>query len=611
MSQYNTTSHNASTRRSTLPPGSPVTLEQLTTGLRRLDEVDRPRCRRVWTYYRNPLQLIAPVSPEVSASERPYRQGQEWGLPARITGYEPAWVDGRPRKLADISRKEVVIENDIAWRVDAMVDYLFGKPITLTSLASDPTRAGALASLVSAVLEANGGASFLQQLALLGAVYGFVDVVVKLDVSAALSLHDEVGAGAWDALVRQMEHKSRAAPGAASAQATMGAEAAPSTAEATPSAAEASASATGEVTPGSAGAATAGPGGEGTADHAGQGAVDDSRTEYTGTGSHPDGQLIERLARLVRFEIVHPSCAVPLLRDSQQLLAYAQVFDSIVAPSTETRADREARRRWWQWGGWSGVVRRTDTEADQRSNRIVELLTPTRWYRLSGGEILASGDISIGALPVVHIQNIAVPFDYGGKSDVEPLIPLQDELNTRLSDRAYRITMTSFKMFLGKGLDNFLTAPIGPGRMWSTDNTDAEIDEFGGDDRCPSEEQHISDLRDALDKASSVPPVAAGAIKDRLGQLSSAAALRVTLASLMAKTERKRATYGRGIQQLCELALAWLDSAGLVPTVETERKFEINWPGIIPDSTTDKLQEASLKVNLGVPRDIVLQELGY
>src|SRR5438309_146938 len=85
---------------------------------------------------------------------------------------------------------------------------------------------------------------------------------------------------------------------------------------------------------------------------------------------------------------------------------------------------------------------------------------------------------SPGRVPLVHVQNTAVPFQYSGGSDVEPLIPLQDELNTRLSDRANRITLQSFKMYLGKGVDNFDTLPVAPGRMWVTDNEKADVIEF-------------------------------------------------------------------------------------------------------------------------------------
>ena len=56
---------------------------------------------------------------------------------------------------------------------------------------------------------------------------------------------------------------------------------------------------------------------------------------------------------------------------------------------------------------------------------------------------------------MIHIQNLPQPFFYAGQSEIEPLIALQDELNTRLSDRANRVTFQSFKMYLGKGIEHF------------------------------------------------------------------------------------------------------------------------------------------------------------
>ena len=66
--------------------------------------------------------------------------------------------------------------------------------------------------------------------------------------------------------------------------------------------------------------------------------------------------------------------------------------------------------------------------------------------------MVGEGEKQWGFLPIVHIQNVAQPYLYEGISDVEILVPLQDELNTRLSDRASRITFQTFKMYLAKGI---------------------------------------------------------------------------------------------------------------------------------------------------------------
>jgi hypothetical protein len=251
---------------------------------------------------------------------------------------------------------------------------------------------------------------------------------------------------------------------------------------------------------------------------------------------------------------------------------------------------------------------RTDT---RQVVAVTEITAPEHWQRYEDQELVAEGDLPWGFLPVVHIQNIAQPYYYEGVSDVEPLIPLQDELNTRLSDRASRITFQSFKMYLGKGIEGFESKPVAPGRMWCTDNPDASIQEFGGDASAPSEDLHVSEIRDALDKTSGVTPVVAGILKDKVGNLTSAVALRLTFMGMLSKNERKRHTYSEGLKRICRMALSMLDTAGVYRTSEAERDIEVVFASPLPEDAMEKLKEAQIKRELGVPPEQVLRELGY
>jgi hypothetical protein len=137
------------------------------------------------------------------------------------------------------------------------------------------------------------------------------------------------------------------------------------------------------------------------------------------------------------------------------------------------------------------------------------------------------------------------------------------------------------------------------------------MDEFGGDAASPSEDAHIQQIRDALDKASSVTPIAAGLLRDRVGNLTSESALRIVMAGLLTKTDRKRLTYGNGISRLCELLLHAVDVFGLIPNRPEERRIRLDWPNPLPDSQSTLLQDAQIKIALGVPQKQVLAELGY
>ncbi len=245
------------------------------------------------------------------------------------------------------------------------------------------------------------------------------------------------------------------------------------------------------------------------------------------------------------------------------------------------------------------------------------------WQRYECGVLAAEGENPLGFVPLVRYENAGDPaagtqvgpagsavID-AGIGDVEPLIGLQDELNTRLSDRAFRVTMSSFQMYLGKGIEDFVKRPIGPGQMWGTDNTQATIEAFGGDQATPSETAHIEDVREALDKISGVPPVAAGLLRGKLGNLTSAVALRLTLIALLARTDRKRVALTTALGEIVRMGLEMLDLAGVVKSMPEDRGIDVNWPTALPESDMDRLTEAQAKLALGVPREVVLTELGY
>src|SRR5579884_4278212 len=158
----------AQTRRSLMadlmltPFGDPaLSADDLLARLAWLRDVIRPRLERCVGYYRNPTTELAgvlPCSAKTSFAVRPFRQYQELGLPARITGFRRS-ADGCavPTGRIDSERKEVVIENDIAWRMNTLVDFTAGRMPAVTSAATDePTRAR-LNPIITAILESGGG----------------------------------------------------------------------------------------------------------------------------------------------------------------------------------------------------------------------------------------------------------------------------------------------------------------------------------------------------------------------------------------------------------------------------------------------------------------------
>ncbi len=484
---------------------------------------------RLWNYFRNPLLATSAVSAgKLNENSRPYTLAQEVGLPARITGVQRNGA-GQDH-MTDLRRKEVVIENDIGWRVQTMVDFLFGKGVTFRSLAADPELAAVIEQVMSNLLEANGGLALLQEMALFGAVFGFVDVALRIPAD-------------WPATAIKRLPQAKSSP-----VASLGVS-----------------------------------------------------QEAPRPGISPQNrQQAISLARKLRLETIEASRILPVLAEDD----YSQTRYWIQRFFKQPARLAIQKKPWLRLG-------RSNQSAQPELVEVVEIISPTFWQRYENRMLVAQGENALRRIPIVHMQNLPSPGTYAGLSDVEPLIPLQDELNTRLSDRANRVTYQSFKMYLGKGIDDFLERPVGPGQMWATQNLQASIEEFGTDIGSPSEDIHIEQVRQAMDKSSGVSPLAAGLLQSKLGNLSSATALKVVLSGLLAKTARKRLTYGAGIQKIADLVLDWLDKTGVLKNSPADRRVEIHWPSPLPSDEAEQLQNARIKQELGVPADRILAELGY
>lgn len=486
-----------------------------------------PRLERLWAYYRNPARSVGRASWTSPKQGRGYTQAQEQGLPSRLTGAQGGVrgnevVDERAR-----GTREIVIENDIAWRVQAMVDFVFGKPVLIQSAAKNQSTRRMIERLLDHVWERSGGIALLQDMATLGHVYGHVDVVLRIDEERLM------------------------AAGAAMAM-----------------------------------------------------------SSSDGSAASPESEAFEDLLRIagdaLRVEVIEPTRGVAILddRDYRKIRAYI----------VRTRAGTpKASTDLGLLSSLMKLVGGSDSSQLGGSNELLEIITPDAWHVYEEGELVWKNSQGLirGEIPVVHVQNISQPFEYEGLSEVEPLIPLQDELNTRLSDRASRVTLQSFKMYLAKGIEGFDKVAVGPGQVWYTDNMDASITSFGGDGSSPSEDTHIREVREAMDKVSGVPPLSGGVVQGRIGNLSSANALKVTLMGLLSKTDRKRVAYGRAMTELSRLMLVALHESGVFKTAEAERVVKLIWPDPLPIDERDVVATASAKQQLGVSKDKVLAELGY
>jgi hypothetical protein len=227
-----------------------------------------------------------------------------------------------------------------------------------------------------------------------------------------------------------------------------------------------------------------------------------------------------------------------------------------------------------------------------------------------GYQLVQTVTVPEDLLPVVHMQHLVRRNEYRGKGEVEPLIPMQDELNTRLSDRGRGITFGANPPWLGKGIEGFESLPFGPDVKYSGSD-EASMERLTGDTKDAGQDGHIDQARDAMDRISSIPPLAAGDIKDQIGSLTSAVALRTVLRGMLAKLARVRMNHARAFENIAFGTLAYANATGVLITTPEERGICVKWGASVEESLIERLEAATLKKAIGVPDKQLQIELDY
>lgn len=552
--------------------------DDLLSRLHQLRSTLAPRLARNLGYYQNPrmdLAFYLPGPRNAALPVRPYRQFQELGLPARITGFRTA-ADGAlsPTGPIDLLRKEVVIENDIAWRINTLVDFVAPTFPVIRSASKNPDTRQKIEDVLSDLFEPNNALALLQKIILMGAIHGNAWVLLHPSDDLLMKVQSP-----------ESEVLNQREPHANSRQ-------------------------------------------------------DSSLKTPDSLPPDPESAPVGMpapacpCALLPHLQVVDASRVLPIFHATPQgccgddALAFLAILHPTDPAASTQPGSALAKLTRWIFG----------QPTPDFTPPSFDLFSPTHWARYINGNLTQSGTNPFGFIPAAAYINQILPTTgdisasntarnqaeadplafpdtpFGpalGESDIDPLIPLQDELNTRLSDRANRITLQSFRMYLAKGIEDFVKRPVGPGQMWSTDNTAASIEAFGGDTATPSEDNHIQDIRNAIDKVSGVTPIAAGLINGKIGHLTSAVALKITLIATLARTARKRNALAHTLQTLVRHVLTMLNQAGVLATTDDDRDILFNWPTAIPENEMDKLQEAQAKLQIGVLKETVLAELGY
>lgn len=223
---------------------------------------------------------------------------------------------------------------------------------------------------------------------------------------------------------------------------------------------------------------------------------------------------------------------------------------------------------------------------------------------------------------IIQIKNIPLAGESRGQSDLKSIIPLQKELNAKVTDVSDIINYHSAPITIIQGAKS-KNLEKGAKKVWGGLPKDAKVYNLELNSDLNASNSFISSIKTAIHELSNTP-------EDSLGGKSAVSnttgvALQIKYAPLLEKTWLKRQTYGGGIKDVCRLVIKLLRVKGsdeerkllndLMATSEGIKKvfdITVTFPDPLPKDEMVQLQIIAQKMTLGLEEpEGALTDLGY
>ena len=208
----------------------------------------------------------------------------------------------------------------------------------------------------------------------------------------------------------------------------------------------------------------------------------------------------------------------------------------------------------------------------------VEIWSAERYRLVVGSETVHDGPNPYGFIPFVHVSNLQPPNSRWGLSDLVDLIPLNRELDERMSDQADVIRYHADPPVVFKGVEEHSDLPVGPGTVWDLPR-DADVSLLEWRGNAPALQEHIDRVLRALYEVTETPRTSFG----DSGRLLSGVALETELQPLVQRTLRKRVSWSAALRRCNQMLLVLAERvAGLAPGTFAPYRSQIVWPPMLP-----------------------------
>lgn len=231
---------------------------------------------------------------------------------------------------------------------------------------------------------------------------------------------------------------------------------------------------------------------------------------------------------------------------------------------------------------------------------VVERWTPTELEVVVARKTTRRGPNPYGVIPFVHVPNLPLANDPWGQSDLVDVIPINREIDERVSDQADVIRFHADPPIVFRGVTEHADLAVGPGTVWDIpSDADVKLLEWQGQSVAVGE--HIERLYRTLYEVSETPRSAFG----DSGRLLSGVALETELRPIVQRTLRKRAWWTRALRKRSALVLELARQFGAgrggspLPPLESSR-IRVLWPPMLPKDDVTEVQNQIRLVGAGL-----------
>lgn len=260
----------------------------------------------------------------------------------------------------------------------------------------------------------------------------------------------------------------------------------------------------------------------------------------------------------------------------------------------------------------------TSPEGTRQVYTFTEILTDDLVEQYINDELIDQYPNPVGVIPIVHIPNMTISSSPWGQSDIWDIIPLNRELNEKMTEVSDIINYHAAPVTIITGA-KASQLERGPKKVWAGLPKDASVFNLESRGEMAGALEYISFLKRAMHEMTGVPETALGQFQPVSN--TSGVALSIQYQPLMNRFNLKRVHFTKGLEKVNELIirsavvfqpeLLMYDPSKAEPPEQDQLvqldpadpltyRTQVHWPEPLPVDVLIKLNEAQAKMAMGL-----------